>query len=186
MAFVFGGVAVRAERRQTNCVQRRVRAVVVASVGGDVTAGFVQVCAGPKPYQEAIAEFVGAVVEAYQKGYSMTALQMEMQMEKARELQADEVELRTIYVTLVYKTLLILGVKQKPGTSKVESLPGPFDSFIQQIVEATRRGYSLERIRLQLNLNNEENRNSTESAILQQGSRLVFETAMYIRDRGLN
>mmetsp|Transcript_7354 Transcript_7354/g.22416 ORF Transcript_7354/g.22416 Transcript_7354/m.22416 type:complete len:185 (+) Transcript_7354:31-585(+) len=184
MAFVFGGGVVRAGSRRACCRQRRVRAVV-ASLGGDVTAGFVQVCAGPKPYPEAIAEFVGAVVKAYKQGYSMTALQMEMQMDKSRELQADEVELRTIYVTLVYKTLIVLGVRQDPGTPKVESQPGPFDSFIQQIVEATKRGYDLNRIRLQLNLSSTGNRDPVESAILQQGSRLAFETAMYVRDRGL-
>ena len=71
------------------------RVCVCASIGGDVSVGFVQVCAGPKPYTDAIQEFIASVATAFRKGYSITALQYEMQMEKpagGREIQADELE----------------------------------------------------------------------------------------------
>lgn len=69
---------------------------------------------------------------------------------------------------------------QKPGAPVIENIPGPFDKFIRNIVAAGIRGFDLERIRLELKLNDAtSSQNPMEAAILQQGSRIVYETFKY-------
>mmetsp|Transcript_28183 Transcript_28183/g.110738 ORF Transcript_28183/g.110738 Transcript_28183/m.110738 type:complete len:106 (+) Transcript_28183:722-1039(+) len=105
MGFVGSPLSVRSRVSGRNhlCQRRLRRALgrgvsklqVKASIGEDVSAGFIQVCVGPKPYGEAVKDFISAVSDAFSKGYSMTALQLEMQGSAApggRQLQGDEVE----------------------------------------------------------------------------------------------
>ncbi|KAK4534365.1 hypothetical protein CDCA_CDCA01G0390 [Cyanidium caldarium] len=69
------------------------------------------------PYVNALKAFIAATAEAYRRGYSLEALDVEVRRASSetrtrdgrpvvqRPLQSDEVELRTIWLTLVYKAL---------------------------------------------------------------------------------
>ena len=69
------------------------------------------------PYVNALKAFIAATAEAYRRGYSLEALDVEVRRASSetrtrdgrpvvqRSLQSDEVELRSIWLTLVYKAL---------------------------------------------------------------------------------
>jgi len=83
----------------------------------------------------------------------------------------------------VYKTLQVLNVDQEKDAPKIEFTPGPFDDFVRQIVAARQRGYDLNMIQQEFNLANTssaESRSPLESAILRQGTRIVFETVLQV------
>ena len=72
---------------------------------------------------------------------------------------------------------------QDAGTQPVESQPGAFDQFVAQVAEAAVRGYDLERLRLEFNLNSKDTdqRSPLEAAVMQQATRIVFETVNFTK-----
>jgi hypothetical protein len=124
--------------------------------------------------------------------------------ELPRSLEADEVELRTIWLTLVFKVLRYVNFPRDrlPPEAPTESssrsraiteefrVPDQFDRFVQSIVDAARSGYDLARIRLEQQLQIRSmtslqgntvgaatnQRSPLEAAILNQSTRLVLLT----------
>lgn len=97
-------------------------------------------------------------------------------------LKHDEVELRTVWLTLVYKTLRALGHSgggEEAGAAGEEGQwkRDGMDGFVSSIVGAVRAGYDMKRIQLEQRLAQEGNtRNPLESAVLGQSTRLVVTT----------
>ncbi|KAK4529475.1 hypothetical protein CCYA_CCYA01G0332 [Cyanidiococcus yangmingshanensis] len=171
------------------------------------------------PYVAALRSFIAATVRAYRLGYSLDALEIELRRvsaesvrlgnpnisgESPRPLEADEVELRTIWLTLVFKVLRYVNFprdcmppeaptevsNRSRAISEEFRVPDQFDRFVQSIVDAARAGYDLARIRLeqQLQIRSMPNslgsavgastnqRSPLEAAILNQSTRLVLLT----------
>lgn len=136
---------------------------------------------GTKPYVEALGEFVRSALEAYSHGYNLTALQFELQASKDEEslnLKQDEVELRAVWLTLVYKTLREIAFPVKSRIPSREVSYDRLDDFVKNIVSAVRQGYDMKRIQLEQALvgHNDQPRSPIESAILNQSLRLVLLT----------
>lgn len=131
-------------------------------------------------------DFCGAALTAYRAGYTLQALNIELGAAGAAlglaALKHDEVELRTVWLTLVYKTLRALG--HQGGGERLEASGGDrqwerdgMDGFVTSIVGAVREGYDMKRIQLEQRLAQEGNaRSALESAVLGQSTRLVVTT----------
>lgn len=179
------------------------------------TAFFDACLPNQRPYVDALRAFIAYTVRAYRRGYSLHALQFELQClhptapsstgevddeheededddddddddeterdgrssVQRRPLQSDEIELRTVWITLVYKVLREIrfpqdeaapmppqagldkddgdGAADAPdsvaarGSGSTLAPPDNFDVFVKSIVGAARAGYDLERIKLE-------------------------------------
>lgn len=151
------------------------------SLAHRLASAFIDACSpGRKPYATALREFCDTALAAYREGYSLQALQMELATSGAsaqalRALQSDEVELRAVWLSLVYKTLRVLGYPAKRSV-EAEGKDG-MDEFVGNIVNAVRMGYDIKRIQLEQSLSQRDKpRTTLESAILGQSTRLVVTT----------
>ncbi|BAM83172.1 hypothetical protein CYME_CMT178C [Cyanidioschyzon merolae strain 10D] len=193
----------------------------VNGVAGAIHEAFLNACLPQSgvPYVAALRSFIASTVRAYRLGYSLDALEIELRRvgaeslrsgnrsasgELPRPLEADEVELRTIWLTLVFKVLRYVNFprdRMPPEAPSEQSsrnraiteefrVPDQFDRFVQSIVDAARAGYDLARIRLEQQLQlksmpqapgtsigtSTSQRSPLESAILNQSTRLVLLT----------
>lgn len=188
------------------CLRRRCAAVPKCSANPDpsasvaykVAAAFVEACRpGETPYAIALRNFCLTALEAYRSGYSLQALQFELsasgetglsgQGQPTRSLQSDEVELRSVWLTLVYKTLRQLAFPVRRDDAAASEMPrtvfsdsyDKLDEFVGNIITAVKAGYDMKRIQLEQSLsqaNADRPRTSIESAILGQSTRLVVTT----------
>lgn len=156
-----------------------------ASVAQRIAENFVQACQpGNKPYVDALQDFCTSVMDAYRSGYSLQALQFELSANRGgsggRMLQNDEVELRSVWLTLCFKTLRQIGFPVDADAAARSSVTyDKMDEFVQNIVAAVKAGYDMKRIQLEQALGqgaSEKPRTSLESAILGQSTRLVITT----------
>lgn len=150
------------------------------SPASDIARAFIQTCTAPKgAYQENLVLFCAAVSRARAAGFGLDALLLEVSSTDAaseilrRPLASEEVELRTVWVTLVFKTLRV-----RAGESV--ALKDRFDVFVENIAGAKRKGYDQKRIQLEQSLQTEAQegagRTELENAILQQSVRIVLAT----------
>lgn len=150
------------------------------SPASDIARSFIQTCTAPKgAYQQNLAIFCAAVSRARAAGFGLDALLLEVSSTDAASeilrhpLASEEVELRTVWVTLVFKTL-----RARAGESV--ALKDRFDVFVENIAEAKRKGYDQKRIQLEQSLQTEgqegAGRTELENAILQQSVRIVLAT----------
>lgn len=163
------------------------------SCGQRIAAAFIAACMpSNKPYADQLSDFSREVLQAYKRGFSLTALQLEMggadtTAVLGRPLQSDEVELRSVWLALAYKTMRYLGLG--PGDQMGEpSATGEsssafdrdrLDDFVQGICIAAEKGYDQKRIQLEQSLNPSSSSSSNtalENAILQQSIRIVLTT----------
>lgn len=97
-------------------------------------------------------------------------------------LKHDEVELRTVWLTLVYKTLRALGYSGGGEELKIAEREQRWQGdgmggFVSNIVSAVRAGYDMKQIQLEQQLaQGGEARSALESAVLGQSTRLVVTT----------
>ncbi|KAA8498929.1 hypothetical protein FVE85_6514 [Porphyridium purpureum] len=137
---------------------------------------------GNKPYVDALKEFIAAVLQAYQAGFGLNPILFELQSRQGsskRRLQPDELEFRTVWITIVYKTLRHMNVPRDTSVSQeIVGLPDSFDTFVASVYKAVKNGYDLKRIQLEQSMANPngQSRNDFESAVLLQSTRIVFYT----------
>lgn len=123
------------------------------------------------------------MADARGAGYALGALLLELgaaagrsEAALGRPLQAEEVELRSVWVTLVYKTLRI---SRPGGEDAAGAMPDQWDTFVKNVCAAHERGYDQKRILLEQTMAAEpgaEQRTPMESAVLQQAVRIVLST----------
>ena len=105
-----------------------------------IEAAFVQAASGMggANYEFSLMEFIRATRDAYDEGIMVPALNLELSMcqqyTAGRPLQADEVELRTVWLSLVYLTFERVGYQSKsaetfPGQSVAANLRQKFYTF---------------------------------------------------------
>lgn len=152
-------------------------------VASRIARSFVDACVpGGKPYAEALADFCRNALDAYRNGYSLQALQFELSASNnsyTRKLRSDEVELRDVWLSLVYKTLRQVRFPVERTAVGVTDTYDKFDEFVQNIISAVRAGYDMKRIQLEQSLrqsSSDRPRTTLESAILNQSTRLVITT----------
>ena len=79
-------------------------------------------------YQMGIKAFISTIKEAYERGYTVPALTMEVSFvptkTAGRDLHQDEVELRSIWIALVYLTLENANWPQK--VQRAHEISAPF------------------------------------------------------------
>lgn len=172
------------------------------SCGQRIATAFIAACMpGGKPYAEQMADFSRAVLSAYRSGFSLNALQLEMggadtTSMLGRSLQSDEVELRSVWLALAYKTMRYLRVPSSglmDGAGATGESTGAFDrdrldDFVQGICIASEKGYDQKRIQLEQSLNSSDSSPSSplENAILQQSVRIVLTTIAVAKEEGEN
>lgn len=144
-----------------------------------LSQAFIEACTpNPRPYSESLREFCKHALEAYTSGYTLSALNLELSSTSGsvQSLQKDEAELRSVWLTLVYKTLRALNISGGGEYDGVLKAPDGMDSFVKSIVSAVRAGYDMKRIQLEQSVGGGEGRSDMESAILGQSTRLVVTT----------
>jgi|TARA_B110001469_G_scaffold49153_1_gene47890 hypothetical protein len=105
-----------------------------------IEAAFVQAATGMSGanYEFGLMEFIRAARDAYDDGVMVPALNLELSMcqqyTAGRPLQSDEIELRTVWLSLVYLTFERVGYESKStggflGQSVAEDLRQKFYTF---------------------------------------------------------
>jgi hypothetical protein len=164
-----------------------------STVAQRIATAFIAACSpSSTPYAEQLANFCNEAISAYRSGHSLVSVQLEMSSVSSggslgRSLASDEVELRSVWLSLVYKTLRQL---RFPIDHGAESSPSDgfdrdrLDEFVKNIVSAARSGYDMKRIKLEQALTsstspgdggkNTSPRTPLEDAILNQSTRIVL------------
>ncbi|CAM9289255.1 unnamed protein product, partial [Hapterophycus canaliculatus] len=140
-----------------------------------VESTFVLAAAG-NSYQMGIKSFISTIKEAYERGYTVPALTMEVsfvptkvlrfrlqtdsvidrvfpvdaRQTAGRDLQPDEVELRTVWIALVYLTLENANWPQKVQRAHEISAPfmDRFSDFVKKVMDAAARGHTLQTLKV--------------------------------------
>jgi hypothetical protein len=149
-----------------------------------IEAAFVQAASGMSGanYEFGLMEFIRATRDAYDEGIMVPALNFELSMcqqyTAGRPLQSDEIELRTLWLSLVYLTFERVGYESKsavfPGQSVAEDLRQKFYTFTYDIVNAKKQGYDLAGLKLEELLQNPEEKTPMEQAVLSQAMRICY------------
>lgn len=159
-----------------------------AGLAGIVESSFVIACSAGD-YAEGLACFIKAVMKAYSQGYTVPSLTMEVgmctQQTAGRPLQAEEVELRTVWMTLVY--LVLEKARWPQSTPRNVRIDPPFkdkfDDFVENVMRAHQRGYSLQSLKLEeMMRKGGDPRTPWESAVLSQSLRIVFTTLSVMQE----
>eukprot|EP00274_Cyanoptyche_gloeocystis_P001607 CAMPEP_0196663612 /NCGR_PEP_ID=MMETSP1086-20130531/53547_1 /TAXON_ID=77921 /ORGANISM="Cyanoptyche gloeocystis , Strain SAG4.97" /LENGTH=198 /DNA_ID=CAMNT_0041999501 /DNA_START=254 /DNA_END=850 /DNA_ORIENTATION=+ len=143
-------------------------------------------------YIESLQDFLRAVIAAFLRGYSLQALQFELasneittgnaQLDERIRLSAEEKQVRTVWLTLAYMTLNAVGYRPRdipewvrPAVDDTKGL----ESLVMGVMDAHRRGYSLESLKLEQTLllrDGESALPESEAAVRSQWMRIVFLT----------
>ncbi|GMH86058.1 hypothetical protein TrVE_jg4419 [Triparma verrucosa] len=148
-------------------------------------------------YVDVLKLFIVAGKAAYERGLTIPQVQLEISQCKTqtagRPLMQEEIDLRTVWLSLLYLTLE--RVEHRKGSSVGETV-GPdlrqkFYTFVYDVVNAKKQGYTLQTLKLEQMMRNSEGEPSEiaektsalapqqrqmEEAILSQSMRLVFLT----------
>ena len=150
-----------------------------------IESTFVQAAGGMNGanYEFGLLEFVRAARDAFDEGIMVPALNLELSMCKqytaGRPLQAEEIDLRTVWLSLVYLTFERVGYESKsagafPGQSVAAELRQKFYTFTYDVVNAKKQGYGLEKLKLEEVLQSDEEKTPMERAVLSQAMRICF------------
>jgi len=152
-----------------------------------IESAFVQAASGMSGanYEFGLMEFIRATRDAYDEGVMVPALNLELSMcqqyTAGRPLQSDEIELRTVWLSLVYLTFERVGYESKStggflGQSVAEELRQKFYTFTYDIVNAKKQGFDLAGLKLEevLQSDDEEERPPMEQAVLSQAMRICY------------
>ena len=109
-----------------------------------------------------------------------------------RDLMDEELELRRLWVCLVFLTLEAVGVEveatgdedTESGTAVPAEVRDEYSAFVQRIVDAKRGGATLKALKLDelLGSRGAEPRTAIETAVLSQSMRLCFFTMVVLDD----
>ncbi|KAG5181511.1 hypothetical protein JKP88DRAFT_199922, partial [Tribonema minus] len=125
-----------------------------ADLASIVERSFVVACS-EGDYTRGLQAFISAIMKAYESGFAVPTLSMEIGMcgnnSAGRPLMAEEVELRTVWMTLVYLTLERARWPQRVPRAAGISAPfkNEFDPFVGNIMRAHSSGYDLNRLKLE-------------------------------------
>jgi len=150
-----------------------------------IEATFVQAASGQggANYEFALMEFVRAARDAFDEGIMVPALNLDLSMcqqySAGRPLQPDEIDLRTVWLSLVYLTFERVGYESKsagafPGQSVAADLRQKFYTFTYDIVNAKKQGYDLANLKLEEVLQSSEEKTPMEQAVLSQAMRICY------------
>lgn len=144
-------------------------------------------------YVDTLKLFIAAAFAAYERGFTINALGLELSMSTTqtagRPLMEDEVELRQVWLCLVFLTLAEVGHPSAAARACGESVPEDvrdnFERFVGDVVAAKRNGFTLETLKLEdlIRRSGEdaEPMGQMERAILGQSMRVVYLT-LTVRD----
>ena len=150
-------------------------------------------------YVDMLKLFVAAALSGYEQGFTIPALQLELStvptQSAGRPLARDEVELRTVWLSLVYLVAENVGHPSQPNQSRSKSkttaaavgatvppeIRSQFCTFIYDVVNARQSGYTLETLKLEDLMrrsggDEEKSMTDMERAILSQSMRICFLT----------
>jgi hypothetical protein len=150
-----------------------------------IEASFVEAASGMggANYEFALMEFIRATRDAYDEGIMVPALNLELSMcqkyTAGRPLQPDEIDLRTVWLSLVYLTFERVGYESKsagtfPGQSVAADLRQKFYTFTYDIVNAKKQGFDLAGLKLEEVLQSSEEKTPMEQAVLSQAMRICY------------
>ena len=150
-----------------------------------IEATFVQAASGMggANYEFGLMEFIRATRDAYDEGIMVPALNLERSMcqryTAGRPLQADEIDLRTVWLSLIYLTFERVGYESKsadtfPGQSVAADLRQKFYTFTYDIVNAKKQGLDLAGLKLEEVLQSSEEKTPMEKAVLSQAMRICY------------
>ena len=144
-------------------------------------------------YVDTLKLFIAAALTAYERGFTVNALNLELAQcptqTAGRPLMQEEVELRTVWLSLVYLTLANVRHESEASDSVGASVPAEirskFQTFVYDVVNAAQGGYTLESLKLEDMLRRQgtdsASLSAVEKAILGQSMRVVFLT-LTVRD----
>ncbi|GMI36568.1 hypothetical protein TrRE_jg5005 [Triparma retinervis] len=156
-------------------------------------------------YVDVLKLFIVAAKAGYELGMTIPQLQLELSSCKSqtagRPLLAEEVELRSIWISLVYLTLervSHLKTSSSLGDTVDPAIRQKFYTFVYDVVNAHKQGYTLQTLKLE-NLvrsgaeeggeveeaGKSEQDKAIEKAILSQSMRLVFLTLTVLEEEAL-
>lgn len=154
-------------------------------------------------YVDVLKLFIAAAKGGYEIGLTIPQLQLELTSCKSqtagRPLMGEEVELRTVWISLVYLTLeRVNHIKSSSlGDTVDPSIRQKFYTFVYDVVNAKKQGYDLQTLKLEQlvrsdgDVQSEEDKGKTEqekaveNAILSQSMRLVFLTLTVLDEEAL-
>ncbi|CAM9869320.1 unnamed protein product [Ectocarpus fasciculatus] len=152
------------------------------SLASLVESTFVLAAAG-NSYEMGLKAFISTIKEAYERGYTVPALTMEVSFvptkTAGRDLHPDEVELRSVWIALVYLTLENANWPQKVQRAHEISAPfmDRFAEFVQKVMNGAASGHTLQTLKLEeVMRRGAEPRTPMEAAVLSQSMRIVFAT----------
>eukprot|EP00276_Gloeochaete_wittrockiana_P004073 CAMPEP_0184657770 /NCGR_PEP_ID=MMETSP0308-20130426/21756_1 /TAXON_ID=38269 /ORGANISM="Gloeochaete witrockiana, Strain SAG 46.84" /LENGTH=149 /DNA_ID=CAMNT_0027096025 /DNA_START=295 /DNA_END=744 /DNA_ORIENTATION=- len=131
-------------------------------------------------------------MEAYKKGYSLQTLNLELNLAQddpeaiTYSLAQEEQDMRTVWLSLVFLTCAKAGVSRPSYAVEPKDDHG-LSRFVTMVVEAFRKGYDLERLKLEQRLAassadkdisspEQQAKQNLESAVLSQSMRIVMLT----------
>ena len=144
-------------------------------------------------YVDTLKLFIATALTAYERGFTVSALNLELAQCPAqtagRPLMQEEVELRSVWVCLVYLTLANVQHKSDAPEAVGASVPAEirqkFQTFVYDVVNAQRGGFTLESLKLEEMLRRQgtaaEGLSAVEKAILGPSMRVIFLT-LTVRD----
>lgn len=143
---------------------------------------------GPE-YTHALGEFVVAAIAAYRSGYALSALKLELvdqqlvtgnpELDLTLALTDEEVEVRNLWLRLVYLTLEDVGVEgpaQKCSSDDPSQDETGIELLVAGVVRAHTQGYTLDTLKLELLLDSTppQLRDPQQTVLLSQWMRIVF------------
>lgn len=167
-----------------------------AGIAAALEVSFVQACVQlASGYVDCLKLFIGAAVGAYEQGFTIAALTLELSQcatqTAGRPLMAEEVDLRTVWISLVYLTLENVAHPIKSGSANAgasvpEDTRQKFRTFVYDVVNAKAAGYTFEALKLEdvvrRSGEGEAPMSDMERAILSQSMRIVFLTLTVLND----
>ena len=149
---------------------------------------FVQACMQlSSGYVDTLKLFIAAAYAAYERGFTVSALGLELSalttQTAGRPLMQEEVDLRQVWLCLVFLTLANVGHPSAAAAACGESVPEEirkqFGTFVYDVVNARKSGFTLETLKLEDLMRRSgtgESMTAMEKAILGQSMRVVFLT----------
>lgn len=163
--------------------------LTTAKVAELIEVSFVRACMDVSSgYVDTLKLFIVSAKGAYEIGCTIPAISLALSMVETqtagRPLMAEEVDLRSLWIALVYLTLEAVDhparLAANVGATVPEDTRAKFEPFVRGVVDRKRRGFTLQALKLEELLGGEsqpeQERSAMETAILSQSMRLIFLT----------
>lgn len=185
--------------KKTSAKDNMPDATTAAGIASLLEATFVNACMQLQTgYVDTLKLFIASAVSAYEQGFAVPALLLELgQIEVStagRSLMQEEVDLRTLWVGLVYLTAQQLFHPTQGGGDMGGTVPpdirSKFNTFVYDVVNAKRGGWTFQTLKLEELMRSSggeggvevSSMSAMERAILGQSMRVVFLTIQVIEE----